>query len=847
MMRQYHRIKQQHPKHLLLYRMGDFYELFFDDAEEAAELLDITLTSRGQSAGQSVPMAGVPVHSVEGYLAKLVSLGRSVAICEQTGDPASSSGLVERQVQRIVTPGTLTEEALLDQTKESTVLAIAPVTSRGRRRYGLSLLNLAQGECTVQTLEGAATIRSELARLRPSEVLAPDELPELALDRCTIGDPMNFDPDLGFRFLCEHLGVSDLGGFGLSRNDPAIGAAAAVLQYAQATRNQALTWIDRLKPVSQGDWLHLDGNSRRNLEIDRRPDGREDHTLFVLLNSTCTGMGGRLLRRWLNAPCAVRETILQRQDAVTHLRGAPSREALRQALRQVGDMERIVSRIALGNAVPRDLSRLRTALAALPGVREALAQVAAPHLLGLVEEIVDFDAMQNLLQQAVVETPPLTARDGGVLAPGYNAELDELRGFSTQVSERLRTLEQTERARSGINTLKIGYNRVHGYYLETSKAQASQAPPEWVRRQTLKNAERFITPDLKVFEDQALTAQARALHLEKRLYGELVESLAGSVADLRRAALALAELDALAAFAERSEHLGLTPPDISDRPGIAIEGGWHPMVKEAIAGAFVANDVDLNERQRMLIITGPNMGGKSTYMRQTALIVLLACCGSHVPAANARIGPVDAIFTRIGAGDDLTGGRSTFMVEMTETANILHRATERSLVLLDEIGRGTSTYDGLALASATAQYLAERRRAFTLFATHYFELTGLASTLPATANVHLTAAEYRNQVIFLHEVRPGPANQSYGISVAKLAGIPAKVIRIARNRLASLEAPVHSNPAQGDLFVAAAPTPPEPESDPIRERLEALDLDSLTPREALALLYELKDTPNPLA
>ncbi|MYH15669.1 MAG: DNA mismatch repair protein MutS [Gammaproteobacteria bacterium] len=838
MMQQYLSIKAEHAEHLLFYRMGDFYELFYDDAKRAAQLLDITLTSRGHANGAPIPMCGVPFHAVESYLAKLVRLGVSVAICEQIGDPATTKGPVERRVQRIVTPGTVTEEALLENASDSTLLGLAPVGRGAPRRYGMAILNLGRGELATQTIDGEDDLRAEIARLEPAEILTPAELEALSDLPQQALDGLRFDADLGFRFLCEHLGTADLRGFGLAPDDPAIGAAAAVLKYAQATHCQSLTYIDRITPVAKGEFLKLDPHSRRNLEIDRRTDGSESGTLFALMNSTRTAMGARLLRRWLNAPSTVEAVISLRQNAVTALLEADQRDDLRKRLEEVGDMERIVSRIALQSAPPRDLSRLRTALHQIPGIRAVIESLDAPHLAELAQRMPDFPSVRDLLDRAVVESPPATIRDGGVIASGYHAELDELRSLTERAADWLRELEAGERERTGIANLKVGYNRVHGYYIETSKAAASAVPADYVRRQTLKNAERYITPTLKSFEDRALTSRARALQLEKSLYDALLVELAAEAAPLRRAAEALAELDVLAAFAERAQRLGFAPPRFTSQPGFSISGGWHPMVREALSEPFVPNDLDLNDRQRMLIITGPNMGGKSTYMRQTALIVLLACTGSYVPAAAATIGPVDRIFTRIGAADDLSGGRSTFMVEMTETANILHSATDRSLVLLDEIGRGTSTYDGLALASATAQHLAESRRAFTLFATHYFELTGLAASLPATANVHLTAAEYKDQVVFLHEVQPGPANQSYGIQVARLAGVPAAVLNKARARLRELESQPAANADQGDLFVR--PPVEEAPEDPLRTRLASIDPDNLTPMQALELLIELK-------
>ena len=838
MMQQYLSIKAKHAEHLLFYRMGDFYELFYDDAKRAAQLLDITLTSRGQSNGAPIPMCGVPFHAVEGYLAKLVRLGVSVAICEQIGDPATAKGPVERRVQRILTPGTVTEEALLEHASDSTLLGLTPVGRGTARRYGMAILNLGRGELATQTIDREDDVRTEIARLEPAEILTPAELDELRGLPHQALDGLRFDADLGFRFLCEHLGTADLRGFGLAPNDAAIGAAAAVLKYAQDTHCQSLAYIDRITPVAKGEFLTLDPHSRRNLEIDRRPDGSESGTLFALMNSTRTPMGARLLRRWLNAPSTVETVIVRRQNAVAALLETGERDGLRKRLEEVGDMERIVSRIALQSAPPRDLSRLRTALHQIPGIRAPLEALQAPHLSELAARMPDLAPLRDLLDRAVVEAPPATIRDGGVIASGYHAELDELRSLTERAADWLRELEVGERERTGITNLKVGYNRVHGYYIETSKSAAEAIPADYVRRQTLKNAERYITPALKSFEDRALTSRARALQLERSLYDALLVELAAEAASLRQAAEALAELDVLAAFAERAERLGFAPPRFSSRPGFSISGGWHPVVREALSEPFVPNDLHLHDHQRMLIITGPNMGGKSTFMRQTAIIVLLACTGSYVPAAAATIGPVDRIFTRIGAADDLSGGRSTFMVEMTETANILHSATDRSLVLLDEIGRGTSTYDGLALAWATAQHLAESRRAFTLFATHYFELTSLAASLPATANVHLTAAEYQDQVVFLHEVRSGPASQSYGIQVARLAGVPAAVLNRARARLRELESHPAANANQGDLFVQ--PKVEDAPEDPLRTRLASVDPDNLTPMQALELLIELK-------
>ena len=839
MMQQFLRIKAAHPEELLFYRMGDFYELFYADAERAAELLDITLTTRGQSAGQPIPMCGVPFHSVDGYLARLVSLGVTVAICEQIGDPATSKGPVERQVVRIVTPGTLTDEALTDGVRESLLMGIDPV----REGYALAWLNLSSGVLQATYLSNVEALTAEVARIQPSEILHCSELPELGIATRLL-DTLAFDAALGFSQLTRHFGTRDLSGFGVAEDSPVVGATAAVLEYAKLTQCQDLGYIDRLQLVGSEETVVLDAQSRRNLEIDRRINGEEDATLFALFNTTRTPMGARLLRRWLNAPSRNRAQISSRQAGVAALIGVEY-ESLRAQLKDVGDMERVVSRIALGSASPRDLGRLRSALEALPGLVNGLPE-GDQASARLAEDLPPFTATRDRLSSALVESPPATIRDGGAIRAGFDAGLDELKNLTENAAVWLADLEQTERERTGIPTLKVGYNRVHGYYIETTRgADESRIPPEYVRRQTLKNAERYITPELKAFEDKALTAQSKALALEKSLFQALVEALQEDLGALRRAAAAAAELDVLTTFAERAVSLNLAAPVLCDEPGIEIREGWHPVVKALSDAPFVPNDLDFSDKRRMCIITGPNMGGKSTYMRQVALITLLACTGSFVPASEARIGPIDRIFTRIGASDDLTGGRSTFMVEMTETANILHNASAASLVLLDEIGRGTSTYDGLALAWATAEHLARKTQAFTLFATHYFELTSLAEDLPATENVHLAATEHEGSIVFLHSVQPGPASQSYGIQVARLAGIPDAVLSSARERLQALEqTQAGQDPVQKDLFNSGSSPEPAltPEQASLLEAVDALDPDNLSPREALTALYSLKNT-----
>ena len=847
-MQQYLRIKSEHPESLLFYRMGDFYELFYDDARRAAELLDITLTARGQSAGRPIPMAGVPYHAADGYLARLVRLGETVAICEQMGDPAASRGPVERRVTRIVTPGTLTEEALLDVAGESLLCGVVCAAADGRSAFGIAWLNLSSGRFLVSEGHGDAALAAELERLRPDELLVPEgtRLPDAPRCRIREQHALAFDYDLGRTALTRHFGTRDLAGFGCEDLRLGVGAAAAVLAYAKAAHLRSLDFIDGIRPVRSDEALLLDAHSRRNLEIDQRLDGSRDHTLYALLNTTRTPMGARLLREWLRAPSRDTTRVLDRQAAVAALERVQGNETLAAPLAEVGDMERILTRIALRTASPRDLARLRAALGAVPGVRAALASSETPHLTMLRADLHDFADLTALLTGAIVAAPPATLREGGVIADGHDATLDDLRRLSRHSGTFLTDLETSERARTGIATLKVGYNRVHGYYIETSRSAANAVPAHYIRRQTLKHAERYITPELKTFEDEALTSQARALARERVLYDALIERLNHDQTPLRACARAVAEIDVLACFAERARTLRLVAPTFSEQPGIEIEAGRHPVVERVVTTPFVPNDLTLDAERRMLVVTGPNMGGKSTYMRQVALITLLAYTGSFVPARRVRIGPVDRIFTRIGAADDLAGGRSTFMVEMSETAQILHHATDRSLVLLDEIGRGTSTYDGLALAWACAEHLATRIRAFTLFATHYFELTLLAEQLESVANVHLAATEHRGEIVFLHSVQEGPASQSYGVQVARLAGVPAQVLARARQRLAELERAGIAEQRQGDLFRTprVPDTPPDagPEapSDELRERLESLDPDRLSPREALEALYELK-------
>ncbi|SFT62248.1 DNA mismatch repair protein MutS [Halomonas saccharevitans] len=850
MMSQFLKIKREHPDVLLFYRMGDFYELFFDDARRAAALLDITLTQRGQSAGQPIPMAGVPYHSAEGYLARLVAAGESVAICEQIGDPATSKGPVERRVVRIVTPGTLYDEALLDARRDNLLVAMAPLGER----WGLSWLELSSGRFSVLEVEGEGEMLAELTRLDPAELLVAESqsLPPALAERRGLRRQSDwlFDLESATRTLCDQFQVQDLRGFGCAHLEAALTAAGVLIDYARDTQRTALPHVTAIGVESRDDAVVIDAASRRNLEIDVNLGGTADNTLASVLDTTATAMGSRLLKRWLNRPLRDRDQVGARQAAVALLLDNEGFEPLRDSLKAIGDIERILARVALYSARPRDLARLRDALVALPALEAELTHYAEGTTLDeLRRHIHPYPDLADTLHRALVENPPVVIRDGGVIAEGFDAELDEHRGLAEHAGDYLVALETRERERTGLAGLKVGYNRVHGYYIEIPRAQARDAPVDYVRRQTLKNAERFIIPELKEFEDKALSAKSRALAREKLLYDGLLDTLNAELAALQGTGRALAGLDVLCAFAERAQALGFVRPSLPEAPGIDIRGGRHPVVEQVSEAPFVPNDLVMDDARRMLVITGPNMGGKSTYMRQAALITLLAHTGSFVPADAAAIGPVDRIFTRIGSSDDLAGGRSTFMVEMTETASILHNATDQSLVLMDEIGRGTSTFDGLSLAWASAEHLT-RSRAFTLFATHYFEMTALPEQAEGVANVHLTAAEHRDGIVFMHRVEDGPASQSYGLQVAQLAGVPQAVIARAREKLAILEQQeidqgsrlptaaasderATGAPRQADLF---ASTP-----HPLVEQLGELNPDALSPREALELLYRWKE------
>lgn len=846
-MQQYLSIKAQYPDILLLFRMGDFYELFYDDARRAAKLLDITLTQRGSSDGQPIPMAGVPYHAVDNYLSRLIGQGESAAICEQIGDPAASKGPVERKVMRIVTPGTVTDEALLKDRQDNFLAAITDSPP-----FGLAWLDMASGRFHLMQVDDQEALLAELERVAPAEILTSEDVcPPAAMTRgrghARLA-PWHFDLDSARRLLCDQFGTADLSGFGCENQTSALRAAGALLHYVRQTQRTALPHLTSLRVERRDTLLAIDAATRRNLELTHHPEGRDAHTLAGVMDSSVSPMGSRMLRRWLGQPIRDQQVLKYRYQAIDTLLLNGAYEPLRETLRAVGDIERIITRVGLRSARPRDLSTLRNALQLLPDLTLALGQLDSPRISALAEILQPQPTLAGLLVSALVENPPVLIRDGGVLAEGYDDELDQLRNLSRDANQFLDQLELREREASGIATLKVGYNRVHGYYLEAGRQYADKVPAHYTRRQTLKAAERYITEELKSFEDKVLSSRERALAREKALYEGLLDQLNQHLQQLAGCAEALAELDVLCCLAERAQSLNYASPTLTDQPGISIVEGRHPVVEQVSDKPFQPNDSELNPSRHMQIVTGPNMGGKSTYMRQTALIVLLAHVGSFVPAKSATFGPIDRIFTRIGAGDDLTRGHSTFMVEMTETANILHHASDQSLVLMDEIGRGTSTYDGLALARAVAETLADIG-AMTLFATHYFELTSLPQQLDGVVNVHLDAAEHGEGIVFLHTVKQGPANRSYGLQVAALAGISPQVVSRARLLLADLEAGAGSAVGGGSpqMSLFASPPPPvsptispEPKSDPLREKLAAIDPDQLTPRQALELLYELR-------
>jgi DNA mismatch repair protein MutS len=853
MMQQYLKIKAQHPDILLFYRMGDFYELFFDDAKQASQLLDISLTARGKSGGNAIPMAGVPYHAVENYLARLVKMGQSVAIVEQIGDPATSKGPVERQVQRIVTPGTVSDEALLVDKQDNILAAVMALTPRGQThkvRFGYSTVDVTSGRFTLCELQGDEALSAELQRTNPAELLYPEEFAYLHLIEQRKGlrrrPQWEFDMGTAVDQLTAH--------FGVDQHQVGICAAGCVMQYIKDTQRAALPHIQRILLESHSDTVIMDAATRRNLELTQNLAGGSENTLASVLDKTSTPMGSRLLQRWIHRPLTHVPTLSIRQQNIATLLDSDYAE-LQVSLKNIGDMQRVLARLALRSARPRDFARLRQAFSLLPEIQAFIDAQTTPStqcsLHALATEISEFPDFAQLLEHAVIEAPPVLIRDGGVIKTGYNSELDELRALSKGATDYLDELEKREKERTGIASLKVGYNRVHGYFIEVSRSQSAQVPVEYVRRQTLKNNERYIIPELKEHEDKVLTSQSRSLALEKRLYDELFDLLLPKLPELMACADALAELDVLSNLAERADTLNYHCPSLGCKSGIHFEQGRHPVVENVLTTPFIANPVALHPDRRMLVITGPNMGGKSTYMRQTALLVLMAHIGSYIPAENTQIGPIDRIFTRIGASDDLASGRSTFMVEMTETANILNNATANSLVLMDEIGRGTSTYDGLSLAWACAEYLARNLQSFTLFATHYFELTSLAESLPELANVHLDAVEHDETIHFMHAVQEGAASKSYGLQVAQLAGVPKAVILAAKHKLHELE--TQHSPA-ASLNSQPTPSLPEPtteiapqgqldlldETDDVKQLLAAIVPDELTPKQALEYLYQLK-------
>lgn len=841
MMRQFLTIKSEYPHLLLLYRMGDFYELFYDDAIKASKLLDITLTARGNSAGKPIPMAGVPYHSIDNYLVKLVKAGLSVAICDQVGDPKTSKGPVARAVTRILTPGTISDDALLEPNRDNYLCAIY----QHKKVIGIATVDITNGDFFVTEVNNLSALRTEIARLNPAELLVNEDHPHPDLGNCRAiikeRPPWDFDYDAAITSLNNQFNTASLDGFGCSGYHASIAAAGAALAYIKYTQKTALPHIQSLRTQQQTDAIIIDNDSRYHLELTYNTKGQKEFTLAYVFDKTATSMGSRQLNRWLNRPITNQTQLIDRQQVIANIIDHGINPALIDSLKQIGDLERILTRIALRSARPRDLVQLKNGLGQLPTLQSLIKDCDAKLINTIKQKITTFPDLVATLNKAIIDNPPVVLRDGGVIADGYHQKLDELRSLSKNSNQHLIDLEIREKKRTGIQTLKVGYNRIHGYFIEISKAQAESAPTEYIRRQTLKNAERFITPELKEFEDQVLSSAGAALELEKRLYDELLDIVLKDLTALQQSAKAIAVIDVLNNLAERAQTLNLVAPQFSTKVGIQIKGGRHPVVESSMDEPFIANDTELNEQQTMLMITGPNMGGKSTYMRQTALITILAHIGSYVPADAVTLGPIDRIFTRIGAADDISSGRSTFMVEMTETANILHHATEHSLVLMDEVGRGTSTFDGLSLAGACADYLATKTKSLTLFATHYFELTTLSDKLSMITNVHLDAIEHDDKIAFLHTVKPGPANQSYGIQVAKLAGIPQSVIQKAKQTLHQLEnntVQTTNQHPQADFFVQQEAAAPHPALD----ILEAIKPDELTPREALQLMYQLCDT-----
>ena len=835
MMQQYLGIKADHPDKLLFYRMGDFYELFMEDAERAARLLDLTLTSRGNSNGQRIPMAGVPVHAAEGYLGRLVKSGQSIAVCEQVSDPAASKGLVKREVVRIVTPGTITDENLLDQKRDNHICAIY---LQGES-IGLASIELGSGDFLLQTFTSEDELLAEIERLQPAEIIT-QEYSELSLSqrKSQTQPEWIFEFDSAHRLLKEQFGTKDLTGFGCDDSPTAICAAGGLLQYVKDTQRKALPHITGLRVQRHDEYIVVDAISRKNLEIDQSIDGGTKHCLTGVIDHTKTAMGARCLRRWIGQPCLNMSTLRLRYQSIDNFIQTKVYIDLQDHFKLIADIERIRARIAIQTARPRDLTSLRDSLHQLPNIQSLLNVFTEGRIHSLQQQLDLPNDLDKLLTSSLKNEPSAFIKDGGVIATGYDNELDELRTLHTNADDYLLQLEQREQQDTGIAALKVAYNRVHGYYIEVSKLQIDKIPERFTRRQTLKNVERYITPELKEFEDKVLSAKERALSREKYLYDQILEQLLAYLSPLQSIANALAELDVLACFAQVALDFNYVQPELSDEIGILVKKGRHPVVEQIQNTPFVANDITLSPDSRLLLITGPNMGGKSTFMRQTALITILAFAGCYVPAESAKLGPIDRIFTRVGAADDLSTGRSTFMVEMTEAANILNNATKNSLVLMDEIGRGTSTFDGLSLAWGCADHLLQNNRSLTTFATHYFELTSLANELDGATNIHIDAIEHDDEIVFLHTVKPGPANQSYGLQVAQLAGVPRSVIKNAKQRLALLEQQSLSNDsAQTELPLAVE----SQDTHPVIEKLEEINPDNLSPKQALELLYLLKE------
>ncbi|MBL4831148.1 MAG: DNA mismatch repair protein MutS [Aliivibrio sp.] len=838
MMQQYLRLKAENPEILLFYRMGDFYELFYEDAKKASVLMDISLTKRGSSAGEPIPMAGIPYHSAEGYLAKLVQLGESVAICEQIGDPATSKGPVDRKVVRIVTPGTVTDEALLQERHDNLIAAIYHF----KGKFGYATMDISSGRfqlCEPTTFEA---MQAELQRTTPTELLFPEDFDPIQLLENRHGNRRRpvweFEIETARQQLNKQFGTRDLVGFGVEESELGLCAAGCLIQYVKDTQRTALPHIRAITMDRQDNSVILDAATRRNLEITQNLSGGFDNTLAEVLDKTATAMGSRLLKRWLHQPMRTQQVLNQRLDAVDELKTSSLFSELAPLFKQIGDIERILARLALRSARPRDMARLRFALQQLPELKVITSSFKQSHLQQLAALAEPIDKVCSLLEKAIKDNPPVVIRDGGVLADGYNTELDEWRELADGAKHFLDQMEIDERERHGIDTLKVGYNNVHGFFIQVSRGQSHLVPAHYVRRQTLKNAERYIIPELKEHEDKVLHSKSKSLALEKKLWEQLFDLLLPSLEQLQNIATSISELDVLSNFAERADTLNYCRPILTKQIGISIQKGRHPVVEHVMSEPFIANPIELHAERKMLIITGPNMGGKSTYMRQTALIALLAHVGSYVPAESVKIGPIDRIFTRIGASDDLASGRSTFMVEMTETANILHNATQNSLVLMDEIGRGTSTYDGLSLAWASAEWLATKVNAMTLFATHYFELTELPSMLAGLANVHLDAVEHGDEIAFMHAVQEGAASKSYGLAVAALAGVPKSVIKKAKQKLQQLE--TKSAQAETREVKVEQQLTLLPEISEVEEALSAINPDDLSPRQALDEIYRLK-------